>query len=297
MKAYYEYEDGTFWAIRTEGGDCFTAQGNKYEQFWPDSMLEAEKLSFESVEKAELKAAKMAAQKSASSLKQDAEFWRIAIEINALLLLFVPDEYKTPELCTLAVTRNRHALKYVPRQSRNVKLFEKAIYNASHALEYVDENKKTKELCLMAVSPPDDEDDLSHCFKIYIEDLHCALAYVPDALKTRELCLAALAMSTDSLEFVPAEFKTYEVCLEAVKYGGNLEHVPEEFKTYEMCVEALVNESATGSLLEYVPAKFKTRATSFWAVRKYSSNLKFVDVDKFSREEYTLICRMAFERI
>jgi hypothetical protein len=35
MKAYFEYGDGTFWALRTEGYDCFTAQGNKYEFFLP----------------------------------------------------------------------------------------------------------------------------------------------------------------------------------------------------------------------------------------------------------------------
>jgi len=32
MKAYYEYEDGTFWAILTAGGDCFTSEGCKYNE-------------------------------------------------------------------------------------------------------------------------------------------------------------------------------------------------------------------------------------------------------------------------
>ena len=41
MKAYYEYEDGTFWAMRTECNDCFTAYGSKYNSFNPEIMLEA----------------------------------------------------------------------------------------------------------------------------------------------------------------------------------------------------------------------------------------------------------------
>jgi len=39
MKAYYEYEDGTFWAILTAGGDCFTAERCKYEDYWTDRIL------------------------------------------------------------------------------------------------------------------------------------------------------------------------------------------------------------------------------------------------------------------
>ena len=43
MKAYYEYEDGTFWAIRTEGNSCFTANGSKYCDFYIDIMLNADR--------------------------------------------------------------------------------------------------------------------------------------------------------------------------------------------------------------------------------------------------------------
>jgi len=103
MRAYYEYEDGTFWAIHTTGGDCFIAHGSKYED--SDWRL-ADKVIFESPEAAEQKAAKMAVEKSVSAIGQDAEFWRIAIEIDAHTLFYVPDEYMTKELCALAVERN-----------------------------------------------------------------------------------------------------------------------------------------------------------------------------------------------
>jgi hypothetical protein len=41
MKAYFEYEGGTFWAICTEGNACFTAQDKKYRALNPDVMLKA----------------------------------------------------------------------------------------------------------------------------------------------------------------------------------------------------------------------------------------------------------------
>jgi len=47
MKAYYEYEDGTFWAIHTEGSDCFVVQDSKYND--GDWRLSG-KISFESPE-------------------------------------------------------------------------------------------------------------------------------------------------------------------------------------------------------------------------------------------------------
>ena len=89
MKAYYEYEDGAFWAIRTEDADCFTSEGNKYFGFWPELLLKAgteeeqywcmppnaKRISFESPDAAEQEAAKMAAEKSVSAIKQDAEFY------------------------------------------------------------------------------------------------------------------------------------------------------------------------------------------------------------------------------
>ena len=106
MKAYYEYEDGTFWAIRTEGYICLTAQGSKYYRYWPDFFLEpltekeerwwmlehSKKTVFADSPAAEEEGQKLAVEKSAGAITQDAEFWRIAIEINAYLIYFVPDE-------------------------------------------------------------------------------------------------------------------------------------------------------------------------------------------------------------
>ena len=244
MKAYYEYEDGTFWAIRTEGENCFTAQGSKYEDFWPELMLKAgseeerywrmppnaKKITFGSPEAAEQEAAKMAAEKSENAIIRNRKFWRIAVEISAYLLFFTPDKYKTPELCALAVERDGMALKYVPQKMKVHELCKKALYNDPYALEYVNENEKTEEICQNAV-----------------KDKGETLKFVPEKFITPKLCLEAVKNDEWALEFVPEKLKTYELCVEAVKEDpGTLKFVPEALKTKELCLRA---ERTHGSAL------------------------------------------------
>jgi len=305
MKAYYEYEDGTFWAIHTEGKNYYTAKGRKYDGLDPESMQKAKseeaylykvkRIPCESSEAAEQEALLWAAEKSVSAIRQDAEFWRIAIEINALLLFFVPDEYKTQELCTLAVARDGMALKHVPPEMRIPELCKRAVYNDTRTLEFVGENEKTKELCLMAVKNhgsaleyvPYQLRTAEICLEA-VKHYGSALEYVPEALKTQELCLAALKndFSEWTMRYIPENVRTsdfYEKCLlsadrysslhriippeplseevyrKAVRNNSDaLAAVPMEQRTYELCVEALLNDHSIGSPLEYVPDKFKT---------------------------------------
>jgi hypothetical protein len=51
-----------------------------------------------------------------------------------------------------------------------------------------------------------------------------------------------------------------------------------------------------GKALEYVPNKYKTRELFFDAVKQNGHALKFVDVSKLTKDEYTEICRLSLER-
>jgi len=296
MKSYYEYEDGTFWAILTAGGDCFIIEGNKYEYFDPESMLKAgseenwrmppnkKKILFENPETAEQEAAKTAAEKSISAIKQDAEFWRIAIEINALLLFFVPDEYLTPELCSLAVGRNGMALKYVPLQMRSREMNKQAVYNNWTALMYVNEDERTEEMCRIAV-----------------DQCGSALKYVPEKFKTAELCFIAVKDHGFSLKYVPEKLRTPRLCAEAVKEESRaLKYVPEAVKTKKLCFYALsprecnlkaesieAAEEEIHCALAYVPQKFITKELCFYALADNLESLKFVP-DKLKTYEFCL---------
>ena len=205
MKTYFEYEDGTFWAIRTRDSDCFAIHDSKYTGWNPEWMLEAgierknnlrimsnaEKISCDDPNAAKREAERRISEKSQGALKQDAEFWHIAIEINAFLLFFVPDEHKTKELCSLAVRRNGRALQYVPVEMQDKELCTLAVNNNSLALKFMKEDLKTSSLCEKAVSLNGG-----------------ALEFVPNRFKTAELCHTAVKENGWALEFVPEEMKT-----------------------------------------------------------------------------------------
>ena len=118
MKAYFEYEDDSFWAIRTNGCECITAEGSRVFQFLPEKMLDMKseeeevlfglkmkKIEFPDPETAEQEATKMIEEKRINAVEQDADFWYKKIDFCGNLIFFVPDEYKTEELCALAGMR------------------------------------------------------------------------------------------------------------------------------------------------------------------------------------------------
>jgi hypothetical protein len=52
-----------------------------------------------------------------------------------------------------------------------------------------------------------------------------------------------------------------------------------------------------GKALEFVPEQYRTKELFFTAVRQNGRALKYVDVNKLTGEEYTEICRLAFENV
>jgi len=285
IKAYYEYEDGTYWAIRTEGNDCYIYHGSKYFAFWPEFTLEAgvneekdyrglwnvHRTTYADSRTAEIKGQKLAREKSAGALKENAEFWRIAIEINALLLFFVPREYKTKELCALAARREGSALKYVPFEMRDQELCMQAVKNDAGALKFVNEKYKSREMCERAV-------------RMYSD----MLEFVPDKYKTPELCDAAINDDGEdgyNLEYVPEEMKTYELCTKAVTETSRaLKFVPDSHKTKELCFLAVSRpytfrptpgKEYVLCALAYIPPEFITKEVCLNAVNHDFESINF----------------------
>jgi hypothetical protein len=50
-----------------------------------------------------------------------------------------------------------------------------------------------------------------------------------------------------------------------------------------------------GKALEFVPDQFKSKELFLAAVRQDSRALKYVDISKLTRQEYTEICRIALK--
>ena len=113
-------------------------------------------------------------------------------------------------------------LQYVPDYFRTKELCEVAVKDWAYALESVPEKYKTQELCELAVNT-------YGCGQ--------SLEFVPEELRTKELCEIAVIndFTGNALKFVPEEFRTFELCDVSVKnedYGclHSFESMPEEFK-------------------------------------------------------------------
>ena len=135
---------------------------------------------------------------------------------DGLMLQFVPEALRTPEICLAAVTQYGPALQYIPDALRTPELCLAAVNQNGWALQFVPDALRTPELCLAAVT-----------------EYGSALHFVPEALRTPELCLAAVTHYGITLHYVPEALKTPELCLAAVTQDGRaLQYVPEDIKQY-----------------------------------------------------------------
>jgi len=178
----------------------------------------------------------------------------MAVKNYGSALRYVPDEFKTPELCFEAVKNDDlgTALEYVPKKFKTYDLYFEAVKKTGYALFCVPEDLRTQELCFEAINKRDKTGS--------------ALKYVPENLKTANLCLIAVK-NGGSLKYVPEEFKSPEICLEAVKHSGyELEYVPEFFKTEELCAVAIKDNNRG---FKYVPKKLRQK------VKNVASKFKF----------------------
>lgn len=137
---------------------------------------------------------------------------------------FIPNEYKTPELCNIAIINYGSSLNFIPKKLITKELCEVAVSNYGYALQYVPNKFKTPEIC-----------------KISLTKWGSALEFVPEDLKTYELCEFAVKHYGGALEFVPKKILNLDMCMAAIKinYPSALEYiekwVPEEYQ------EELVN--------------------------------------------------------
>ena len=99
------------------------------------------------------------------------------------VLILVPEELKTKEICNIAVEKHGDNLQYVPEKLKTPELCKLAISEYGWALEYVPEEYKTPELCKLAV-----------------EKSSWALQIVPEELKSFEICEIAVKESVNAID-------------------------------------------------------------------------------------------------
>ena len=112
---------------------------------------------------------------------------------------FIPDCFKTQDMCDKAVDKHPWCFKSVP------------------------DKFKTQKMCEKAFDPEIDErEDMSLCF-------------IPNKFKTQEICEKAVDKYPQDFQYVPDYFKTQEMCDKAANENPQiLGYIPDYFITREM---------------------------------------------------------------
>lgn len=124
----------------------------------------------------------------------------------------VPVEFRTEEMCRIAVTEGRGMnLQYVPDEVCTEEMCLAAVNQHGKNLEYVPERFRTEEIYTVAV-------------KSYPR----MLKEVPKEYLTKELCETAVKTHYSVIEYVPKDMVTAEMCFTAIDKGYDLKALPKD---------------------------------------------------------------------
>lgn len=106
-----------------------------------------------------------------------------AVKRNGDALCWVPEDFKTSEMCFIAINQSGISLEHISSQNKTYEMCLEAVKNHAHALRYVPENFQTDELVKAAIVK--NTGSLCHVIN-----------------QTPEVCLMALKLNAQSLRDV-----------------------------------------------------------------------------------------------
>ena len=155
-------------------------------------------------------------------------------------LRYIPEQYKTKEICDRAFRKNLWSLADIPDQFKTAEMCMKAVRESGFLLEHVPDKLKTTEMC-----------------KIAVKDDGNGTPYVSESLYDKELAKLVLknpGSMVYPLKIIPKQFLDYDMCKYAVtNIWGSLQDVPEEYKDYELCLCAVKNDPRS---VQFVPYEY-----------------------------------------
>lgn len=145
------------------------------------------------------------------------ELCRCAVESQGLALEFVPICYVTEELCNIAVNENSIALAFVPDEFKTRTMIHTAFDN------YKDCRKKVKGSMTMV-----EVDVETHLLK-----------YVPEKFLDKDVCLKALSKYSSNAQYIPRKNFDDEIIAAALKDSVSRKCIPKEYWTRANVVETI----------------------------------------------------------
>lgn len=134
------------------------------------------------------------------------EYWRDRVLSNYRDLKLVPKEFKTEELCNLALNITYHALPFIDQNLITPEFCDKLVGKDGFAIQVIPDEFMTKELCFKAA------------------ENGTALRLIPLAYYSEELILSVFknGKHQPDINDVPSEFITKSLLVEYVKLGKGL---------------------------------------------------------------------------
>lgn len=163
---------------------------------------------------------------------------KLAIEYSSGIFHLIPEEFRTEELCLLALKINKgndNLIKSIPKKILT-KEFVVSIVEVSGAdLQYIPKDLVDKEIVLKAVKNTirafnyiPKEYQTEELYKELLSINHKIVKKIPKKLLTRDICIYALTLNWKAFKYIPNKFKDREVCLLAYKKDYRvLEFIPE----------------------------------------------------------------------
>ena len=140
------------------------------------------------------------------------------VEENGINLKDVPNEFKTLNLCLMAIKANGLALEYIPIQFQTETICKLAVKQNPMALEFVPDGLKTLKICTIAIKNGE-------------SGFH-SLKFISNNFLTEQLCITAIKKSVFAIKYIP------NTCMTKVvksyikrKYSDIIETLPIEIFT------------------------------------------------------------------
>ena len=139
-----------------------------------------------------------------------------------MAIRFVPDKFKTNELCKLAVYNNGETIKNIGVQFKTQELCHIAVKNNGKAIIGVPKKFITTELCELAVmnAPKDFFDIFSliptefHTESLYTKAIKwdkIRLPKIPKNFLSQEICEILMQRDQRQYDFIPEEFRSLKI--------------------------------------------------------------------------------------
>jgi len=177
-------------------------------------------------------------------------WWADQVLNRDMALCYVPDQYRTKDLCEQAICRNPRDARHIPETFfKDTDFCARIVARQPDVIDSIPESSLTEPVCIAAVSANSE-----------------VLGKLPTGVITRNVCEQAIDCEEvrwsgehgyDSiLRFVPLRCMTEDLCRRAVKnWYQALSYVPENILTDDLCVLGLLQSPLA---IAYIPPHRRT---------------------------------------